>query len=292
MKGLLHNRIAEGLLFTILWASASVAGKFGLTSAEPMVLFTIRFLLAGVILLVYVHGIERQRLPVGKEWRHVTIFGLFNTALYLGFFIVALQYVAAGITSLAIALNPLFIGLMSAVWTRRRISWMEWGSILLGVVGVGIASYPLLQSAHATVGGLMLLALSMITYSFGSVYYATITWQLPRISINAWQVFISGLMISPLIFVMHKNENHFDATFWFSQAWLVIMVSIFAVQLWLRLLKTDAVRASLWLYLCPIFGFLFSWLLLNEPVSYYTFLGAMLVIVALYMGQHQKKFST
>lgn len=273
----------------MLWASASVAGKFGLHSVEPLVLFNIRFLLAGILLLSVVYGFQRNRLPLGKEWLQLTIFGAFNTALYLGIFIIALQYVAAGITTLAIALNPLFISILSAIWMKRRITFIVWLSIALGSLGVVVAAYPLLQTSQATVGGLLLLALSMLTYSFGSVYYAAIQWQLPRTVINAWQVFIAGFLIAPLTFFMHEKENHFDVTFWLSQAWLIIMVSIFAVQLWLRLLKTDAVRASLWLYLCPIFGLLFSTILLNEPFTLYTICGTALVIVALYVGQRKKK---
>ncbi|MEO7992267.1 MAG: DMT family transporter [Chryseolinea sp.] len=288
MKKIFSLNIFEGLFFAMLWASASVAGKFGLHSVEPLVLFNIRFLLAGLLLLSVVYGFQRNRLPLGKEWMQLTIFGAFNTALYLGIFIIALQYVAAGITTLAIALNPLFISIMSAIWTKKRISLMIWLSIVLGSLGVVVAAYPLLQNSQATIGGLLLLALSMFTYSFGSVYYAAVKWELPRTVINAWQVFIAGFLIAPLTFFMHKKENHFDVTFWLSQAWLIIMVSIFAVQLWLRLLKADAVRASLWLYLCPIFGFLFSTLFLKEPFTLYTVCGTVLVILALYVGQRNK----
>jgi drug/metabolite transporter (DMT)-like permease len=174
---------------------------------------------------------------------------------------------------------------MSAIWTKKRISVMVWLSIALGSLGVVVAAYPLLQTSQATLGGLLLLALSMFTYSFGSVYYAAVKWELPRTVINAWQVFIAGFLIMPLTLLMHKRENHFDMAFWLSQAWLIIMVSVFAVQLWLRLLKADAVRASLWLYLCPIFGFLFSTIFLKEPFTLYTVSGTILVILALYVGQ-------
>ena len=271
----------------MLWASASVAGKFGLYSVEPLVLFNVRFTLAGLLLLAVTYGIQRNRLPRGKEWIQLTIFGAFNTALYLGIFIIALQYVAAGITALAIALNPLFISILSAIWTKKRITLMVWLSIALGSFGVVVAAYPLLQTSQATVGGLLLLALSMLTYSFGSVYYSAVSWELPRTVINAWQVFIAGFLIAPLTFVMHKKENHFDLTFWLSQAWLIVMVSVFAVQLWLRLLKADPVRASLWLYLCPIFGLIFSTILLKEPFTLYTISGTLLVILALYVGQRK-----
>jgi drug/metabolite transporter (DMT)-like permease len=70
-----------------------------------------------------------------------------------------------------------------------------------------------------------------------------------------------------------------------SLAWLVIPVSIGAIQLWLYLLKEDTVRASLWLFLCPIFGLMFSSILLSEPFTLYTALGALLVILSLFWGQ-------
>jgi len=273
----------------MLWSSASVAGKFGLRVAEPLVLFTVRFLLAGVLLLAYVYGVQRSPLPRAREWKQITIFGTFNTALYLGLFIIALQYVTPGITTLAIALNPLFISVMTAMWMKRPVPAKEWISIGLGIMGVMVAAYPLLQTSHATPGGLVLLALSMFTYSFGAVYYAAVRWELSRITINAWQVFIGGILILPLALIMHEKENSFNATFWLSLAWLILPVSIVAVNLWLRLLKTDAVRASLWLYLFPIFGFLYAWALLGEPLTLYTLGGTVLVMTALYIGQRKEE---
>lgn len=287
MTRLSSKDIITGLLFSIFWASASVAGKFGLYSAEPLTLFTVRFLLAGLVLLAYVYGIQRSRLPKGNEWKHLTVFGALNTTLYLGLFVFALQYITPGITTLAIALNPLFISILSAIWMKRRIKLAEWLSIALGITGVLIASYPLLQTSYATPEGLLLLALSMLTYSFGAVYYASVSWELSRTSINAWQVFIGGLLIAPFAFLFHAKPNHFDLRFWLSLAWLIFPVSILAVQLWLRLLKSDAVRASLWLYLCPMFGFLYSALLLKEPFTSFTVMGTVMVMAALYIGQRK-----
>jgi drug/metabolite transporter (DMT)-like permease len=128
----------------------------------------------------------------------------------------------------------------------------------------------------------------MIAYSLGAVYYASVNWKLSRTSINAWQVLIGGLLLIPFTVVMHEKENHFDLRFWLSLAWLIFPVSILAVQLWLRLLKSDAVKASLWLYLCPVFGFLYAAILLGEPITLYTLFGTALVMTALYIGQRKK----
>ena len=55
--------LLTGFLFSLLWASASAAGKIGLQSAEGLVLFVVRFILAGVILLGYSIYVQRDRFP-------------------------------------------------------------------------------------------------------------------------------------------------------------------------------------------------------------------------------------
>ncbi len=277
--------ILTGIIFSVLWSSASIAGKFGLYSVEPLVLFNIRFFLAGTILLLYAYVYKKSRMPASKEWKNLVVFGAFNTALYLGIFIIALQYITAGITALAIALNPLFISLMSSFWSNRKVTITEWISIALGIAGVFIASYPLLNTKDVTAFGLILLAISMVAYSYGAVFYASIKWTLERVTINGWQVLIGGILITPLTIIFHSQPNNFDTRFWFSLIWLIVPVSIIAVQLWLILLKTDAIRASIWLYLCPIFGLLFSSILLNEPLTFYTLVGTVLVLGAVFIGQ-------
>lgn len=285
MKNARLKFILIGISFALLWASASAAGKFGLKSVEPLTFFTYRFLVAGVILIVFAHGLMHYRMPKGKEWWQVTVFGAFNTSLYLGIFIIALQYVAAGITTMAIALNPLLISIMSSVVMKRKVLGKEWVGILIGMVGVALATYPLVSSGHSTIGGVLLIVLCMVMYSAGSVYYSTITWELQRTTINAWQVFIGGLMLAPFAVALHQDVNSYDLRFWLSLTWLVIPVSIGAVQLWLRLLKEDTVRASMWLFLCPVFGLVYATFLLDEPFTIYTAVGAVFVIVALYIGQ-------
>ena len=84
------------------------------------------------------------------------------------------------------------------------------------------------------------------------------------------------------------SATHFDLRFWLSVGWLVLPVSVTALQLWFFLVKKDAVRASLWLFLCPVFGFINAAILLNEPITWFTWVGTILVIGGLYLGQREK----
>jgi probable blue pigment (indigoidine) exporter len=277
--------LLAGLSFAILWSSASAAAKIGLQSAEGLQLFTLRFLLAGTILLTWAHVARRDRLPSGKEWWQLIVFGAFNTTLYLGIFIVALKEVTAGVTSIALALNPLMIGTLTAIWLRTKVSALQWISIAIGIVGVGVVSYPLVNNGYASPSGITLMGLCMIAYSFSSVYYAAIPWTLSRTAINGWQVLIGGFLLLPFALLFSDKQNQYDLRFWGSVFWLIVPVSIGAVQLWLYLLKIDAVRASLWLFLCPIFGLTFAGILLDEPITGYTIAGTGLVLTALFLGQ-------
>jgi len=280
--------ILIGILFAALWASASSAAKIGLRSVEPLVLFQIRFLIAGIGMLAYSYFIQKDRLPQGNEWKKLTIFGLLNVTLYLSFFVLGISEVAAGIGSLSTATNPLFISILSAVWLGRKVKSSEWMAVLLGMIGVALACFPLIQNSFATPMGLFYMFLCMLSYSIGTIYYSNIDWKLSRTAINGWQVFLGGILMLPITFLMHKKPNNYDLTFYLSEFWLIVPVSVIAVNLWLYLLKIDAVKASFFLFLCPIFGFTYSYFLLDEPITYHTFLGTAFVIVGLYVGQREK----
>jgi drug/metabolite transporter (DMT)-like permease len=282
------RQLLPGLLFAALWASASVATKFGVQSVHPLILANVRFFIAGIGMLGVAYGVQRTKnaWPIRVEWRQLTIFALLNTTIYLGAFVLALKQVSAGIGSLSTATNPLFIALLSALWLRRLPRWNELGGLLLGLVGVAIATYPLLQNSYATIEGLLILLGGMVSVSAATVYYARIQWRLPNLVINGWQVLLGGILLLPftLAFADFK-ASQYDERFWASLFWLVIPVSVAALQLWFYLVRQDAVRASLWLFLCPIFGFLYSYLLMGEPITTYTVVGTGLVIGGLYLGR-------
>jgi drug/metabolite transporter (DMT)-like permease len=276
----------------MLWASASVATKFGVLSVDPLVLANSRFFIASGLLLgaAYVFRPDASyRLPRGVEWRQLTLFAFLNTTLYLGLFVFALKYTAAGLGSLATCTNPLMIILLSAWWIGRKPSKRELLGVALGMAGVGLATYPLLDGSTTSPLGISLLMLSMLAISAASVYYATVTWRLPTLLINGWQIALGGLLLLPFTFVLSDfSQSRWDVHFWGAVLWLSIPVSVVSLLCWFYLLKVDTVRASMWLFLCPLFGFFFAWWLLDEPITGYTYAGTLLVVGGLYLARRPK----
>jgi drug/metabolite transporter (DMT)-like permease len=217
------------------------------------------------------------------------VFSVLNTSLYLGAFVLAMREVSAGIGSLSTATNPLFITFFSAVLLKRPLRWYEGAGIVLGLAGVGLATYPLLERSYATTNGLLILLAGMVSVSLATVYYARVAWRLPSIAINGWQVLFGGFAMAPVTLLWGDvAATRFNAEFWGAVLWLVFPVSVAALQLWFYLVRQDAVRASLWLFLCPIFGFLYAYVLLGEPVTGFTYLGTALVLGGLYLAQRDK----
>lgn len=285
--------ILAGIVFSFLWASASTATKIGLQSAQPFVISIFRFMIAGSIMLIVSHLIMAQRMPKKREWIQISIYGLLNITFYLGLYVIAMQKVSAGLGSLAVATNPVFIVLISAVWLSHKINFKNIISLLLCFTGIFLAAYPLFQSSFATPGGILILIISMIAYSLGTIYYSRQEWNnLHILTVNGWQTIIGGLFLLPVLAITYQSDkNVLNLDFWFSTSWLAIAVSIGAVQFWLYLLKINPIKASYWLFLCPIFGFLIAYFIVHEPLTLYTLFGIIFVIVGLYISLSSKKIT-
>ncbi|MBC7570417.1 MAG: DMT family transporter [Spirosoma sp.] len=287
--------LLPGLFFAALWASASAATKFGVQSVHPLILANVRFFIAGTGILLVAYSMPRIRKaqsgrtwPTRTEFKRIAVFALLNTTIYLGAFVLALKEVSAGIGSLSTATSPLFITLLSALWLRRVPRRTELGGLVLGLAGVCVATYPLLKDAHATVQGLLILLVGMISVSAATVYYARFDWRLPTLIFNGWQVLIGGVLLLPFTLLFADfGAARYAGRFWASVFWLIIPVSVVALQFWFFLVRKDPVRASLWLFLCPIFGFLYANILLDEPITAWTVAGTALVIGGLWLGRKQ-----
>lgn len=275
------------MLFAFLWASASTATKIALEVSQPLVIAQVRFAVAGIIMLFFTHVLLKQDLPTRIEWKQISIYGLLNITIYLGCYVVAMQHVTAGVGALAIATNPLFISFSSVFFLKKKLKPDIFVALILGTFGVIIASWPLLKDASITIGGLTLLLFSMLSYSIGAIYFSSKKWNnLSLLTINGWQTAIGGILLLPFTLIAYRgNNNHYNLKFWGGTLWLAIFVSFFAIQLWLWLLKKDTVKAGLWLFLCPVFGFAIASVILNDVISVYTIIGVVFVLIGLFLSQ-------
>ena len=280
-----------GLAFALLWSSASTATKIALKEAQPLVVAVCRFGTAALIMLLISHGILRKRLPCGKEWRQLMIYGLLNISIYLGIYVVAMKEVTASVGALTVAASPVFISFLSFFFLKKPVSVSIITALIICIAGFVVVAWPLFDGASVTVRGLTLLISSMLSYSIGTIYFTSQKWHgLHLLTINGWQTLLGGLFLLPFMLLTFKSEaNHFQTDFWTGTLWLAIPVSIGAVMLWLKLIQEDAVKAGLWLFLCPIFGIIIAAILVRDQISMFTITGVIMVLIGLAISNKDRK---
>ncbi|RXK48789.1 DMT family transporter [Aquirufa rosea] len=284
------KNLLAGILFSILWSSAAVATKLGIQSVHPFILANFRLIVAGISLLLfsYLFSFKNRLVPNGKEIKQLALFGLLNSTLYLGAFVLAIKYISPGIGSLATATNPLFITLFSALFLQKKPSSKDLISLMLGLTGILIASFPQVHLEGEVGKGLLILIAGIMTVSLATVYYVQTSWSLNALVINGWQVFLGGIFLLPFtLYFADFDQANFDLRFFLSAAWLIFPVSILAIRLWFYMIDKDPIAASMWIFLCPVFGYLFAYFFSAEPISIFTIVGTLMVMLGLYVGKKQ-----
>ncbi|MBT2765380.1 DMT family transporter [Paenibacillus sp. ISL-20] len=276
-----------GLLFTVLYSSGAIIMKIGLLSASPLTLATLRFLIAGVLLLVFIYGFRKGKypLPNKREWGVLLLLGLLNTSLFVGLGNLALRTISAGIFNLFLPINPFVFALFSLIFMGKNIRAKEWMGMGVSAIGLFIATYPSLANSHASLSGILLLVLAMVSMAVGSLVFKKANLQLPNLVINAWQVFIGGMIIMiPALFLESGNPVNVDAHLVEYLIWSVFGLSIFSMGLWFYLLKQDAVKANNWLLLNPVAGYILAAIILGEPLTWYSVVATIVVLFGLYLS--------
>ena len=221
------------------------------------------------------------------------IYGLLNLSIFLGMYCYALQFVPGGIGTLVTSTIPIFITIFTGLWLKKKISLVIIFSLILCSAGVLTAGWQIIQLNTASAYGLLILFLGVISNAAGAVYFVGRDWGgLNLITINAWQTLLGGVFLLPIcLFNYDSSLNNFVWPAVASVGWLAIGLSTTGILLWLFILRQNAVRASFWLFLCPIIGFGFAAILLKEPITIFTIVGLFLVITGLYLSQKKRYVS-
>jgi drug/metabolite transporter (DMT)-like permease len=272
-----------GLLFVFLWASASTAAKYGFQAQPPLTVLSIRFAIAGALMLAWSYGIRRNTVvPRGRQWPQLAIVGLTNSTLFLGAAWLALREVSVGLYSLFLATMPFLVAILSSFWLSRQTTRNEWLGIAIAAAGLVVVAAPSLAASTATCQGLSLLVIAMLNQAIGSVYLKRAALPLPSTVINTWQLILGLIFLLPFAVALN-GDAVLQATPQLvgGLGWSILMVSVIANALLFTMQKRDPLWASTWLLLALVFSYLQAALVLGEPIGAFDVIGSALVVAGL-----------
>lgn len=249
------------LALYLIWGGTFFAMKVAIASLPPLLMASLRFLVAGGLLAA---GLRWRGVasPTAKEWLGAAVVGALLLACGNGGVAYAQQWVATGAAALVIATVPLWTVLFAGLWgqpPRRR----EWVGIALGMLGVTI-----LHGSHnlqaGSWGALVLLG-AAICWALGSVWGRRLP--MPQgLMAPAAQMLAAGviLLLAGLLSGERLLAPPTPAT-WAAMLYLVLLGSLVAYSAYLYLLNTvRPALATSYAFVNPLIAMLLGAFFLGE----------------------------
>lgn len=161
------------LALYIVWGSTYLAIRFAVESIPPFLHAGIRFLISGLILLIWQRA-AGQPMPTRRQW--VSLFIIGNLLLLGGNGLVswAEQTIPSGIAALVIGSIPLFLVIAEAMRPGgARPTWQAILGLLTGFAGIFILIGPAEISGSSVQfdpPGILALLAACVFWAIGSVY--------------------------------------------------------------------------------------------------------------------------
>nr|WP_314355848.1 DMT family transporter [uncultured Achromobacter sp.] len=261
--------------FCFLWSSAFAAAKIAVRDCPPLTLLTIRFLIAGVLMLGIAAFSRRGRPLQGRDLASLILLGILNNALYLGLSWSGMTTVSSAFTAVLISTNPLLIGVLAGPVLGERLTWRKLLGLCLGLVGVAVVLRSRLTGMQEDMHGTLLVTGGLVALVAGTLLYKRLKPAAGLWTSTGIQSLAAAAALLPFALMNESlSDARLTASLLASMAYMIVAVSMGGYYLWFMILsRASATSASALHFLMPPLGLLFGWLVLREPVSWLDLLG-------------------
>ena len=288
LPNLVFNQKSKAVVFTILagvlWGTSFPIIKVGLATIDSFAFVFWRFLVASVALLVVMQLLGKLKFKIADKKLFVFL-GIANGSGYL------LQYVGMNYTTTAkaalfINLSAMWVALLSPRLLGERFSRKKIAGVLFGLVGIifvstsldfsGLSGGQLMGDAMLLVAGVawalfMIYNKKLITVSTLAVFQSI-----------TWVLVLTLLSIVPFTVLAGPRLFDLSGIAWAAVAYTAIVCWVLPYYLWLEGLKhLSAFTSSMLLLSEIVVAVVASVVLLKEPVTVFSTIGAFFIIIAI-----------
>jgi len=272
--------------FCFLWSSAFAAAKIAVRDCPPLTLLTIRFLIAGALMLGLAAASGRWKLPSGRDLAALVLLGALNNALYLGLSWSGMTTVSSAFTAVLISTNPLLIGVLAGPLLGERLSWRKLLGLCLGLAGVALVLRSRLTGMQEDLHGTLLVTGGLIALVAGTLLYKMLKPTSGLWTSTGIQSLAGAAALLPFALATENlGDARLTSSLIWSMAYMIVAVSMGGYYLWFMILgRASATSASALHFLMPPLGLLFGWVVLREPVSWLDLLGIVPIAFGIWLA--------
>jgi len=276
------------VLLAAIWGASFLFIRIAAPVLGPLLLITLRVLIAGLALLFY--AIVTRRLPsFGATWIAYLRLGVINAGLPFALIAVAVVQLNASMAAILNATTPLFAAIVAAVWINEALSFRKGLGLLLGLLGVvvlvGWSPVPLSWRVVFAVGASLLASLC---YAIGGVYVKVAFGGISPLGLSIGQQLAAGLVLLPLG-VATAPPTWPSSTVVFAVLALALLSTAIGYMIYFVLMERIGPTKTLSVtFLVPLFGVLWGALFLNEPVKNGTLAGLALILTSVVLVSERR----
>ena len=269
-----------GALFAlyIIWGSTYFAIAIGVASWPPLMMAGVRFLSAGVVLLLWLL-LTGHKLPPRRQLLNAALLGVLLLAIGNGGVTVAEhQQVPSGIAAVMVATVPLFALCFSRLFgiPTRKIEWLG--------IAIGLAGIILLNSGGSLSGNpwaALLILIGSMSWAFGSVYGSRI--ELPGgMMAGAIEMLTAGIVLLVASQIAGERMTTLPTLSGFlAVGYLSVFGSIIAINAYMYLIRNvSPAIATSYAYVNPVVAVLLGTTFAGEMLSGVEWLALAIIIFA------------
>lgn len=290
---IVRSAYVVGILIACVWGSTFISSKILLEYLEPIEILLYRFIIGYLTLTL----IKPKPMPfqgwIREFWYFVA--GALSVTVYFICESSALKYTTAGNVGVIIALVPIFTVLFSFFSIKEeKPSYLYYLGFLIAITGIVLINWKQVKDFHFDARGYVWA----MGATFSWVLYSVLTKAKVRLGDYLLEstkriIFYGVLSAIPTIFAFDATPNISKLGNWTvlgNLLFLGIIASGIAYWGWNWIISVlGAVKATVFIYINPVVTFIVAFLVLGEPITIYTAVGAVLVITGLFLSEKRKK---
>lgn len=277
---------AAAIIAIVFWSLSFVGTKLSYVSFQPLTVVFLRFFIAGVI-LYFVRIVKKDTTPLKqKDFRILLISSLIGISAYYSFENIALDLTSASNTSLISGSYPVITAVIGVCFYGLRLNKIQIFGIILAVIGVYFLTSGGSSEGKNVLLGNTIVLLNGIFWGFYNFIIPHIDHRYSTLTITYYQTMLSLPFLLPgAIYECMKTPPAYSLTGVLALLFLAVFCSVAAYLLYnfaLRGIK-GSTAASI-MNLIPLFGLIFSALILHEAVHLVAVIGGLIVIIGVVLS--------
>jgi drug/metabolite transporter (DMT)-like permease len=278
------------LAFSIIyfvWGSTFLAIRVGVREVPPLLLASMRFFIAGVVLFGWLR-LKGTPSPLRREWASASVLAVCIFVVDYGLLFWAEQRVPSGIAAVMLATIPAFMALSEILFLRsQRLTLRLAFALLVGIGGVSVLVSRSLAFGEVPIDprGAVALVVAAMSWSVASALTRKLPLPASKAMSSGAQMLMGGILLAFAAAIFREFRGfHIQAVSrgaWFALAYLIVAGSIvgFTAYVWL-IHHESPTKVGTYAYVNPVVAVIVGYFLGGETVGPRTLLGTLLVLVS------------